>query len=73
MDTYLKAMRQAKGLTQQQVADSCGIAQAHYCSIELGRKRPSVPLAKALGRTLGLDWTRLFEDVGGGDADDKAS
>lgn len=67
MGISLKAIRLEKGLSQKQVADSCEIAQATYCNIELGKKKPSVDLAKSLAQTLGIDWTRFYED----EADEK--
>lgn len=62
MEKSLKAIRVNKGLSQRQVADACGVTQAAYCNIELGKKKPSVSLAKRLGEILSVDWTRFYDD-----------
>ena len=50
-------------LSQQEVADKCGISQNFYSWIELGERRPSVENAKKIAAVLNFDWTRFFEDA----------
>lgn len=61
---WLKALRFQKGLTQQDVAENAQIERSYYTMIETGRRKPSVLVAKAIGSTLGFDWTIFFEDEG---------
>lgn len=56
----LKSIRSDKGLTQQELADECGVGRTTICQIELGVNHPSVELAKRLGERLGVDWTGFF-------------
>ena len=58
----LQEIRNKAGLTQQEVADAAGISRVSYCNIEIGRRRPSVAVAKRIGATLKFDWTKLFDD-----------
>lgn len=57
---WLKEIRGDK--SQQAVADEIGIAQSTYASIEVGSRKPSVPMAKRIAAALGFDWTRFYED-----------
>lgn len=54
--------RKQKNLTQEAVADALRITRAAYANIELGRRKPSVSLAKKIGEVLGINWPLLFED-----------
>ncbi len=58
----LKKMREAKQLTQTQVAEAVGIARESYTNIENGVRRPSVKVAMRLGDVLDFKWALLFED-----------
>lgn len=53
--------RKKLGLSQQEVADSVGIDHSYYTKIENGLT-PSVKVAKAIARTLGINWTIFFDD-----------
>jgi len=64
MRHWLKAFRDQRGLTQQEVADRSDIGRAYYTMIEGGVRNPSVNVAKAIGKTLGFDWTIFFETEG---------
>ena len=57
----LKAMRMAKGLTQEQLANECGVQRTTITMIELGVNKPSVELAKKLGEIFEIDWKGFFE------------
>jgi putative transcriptional regulator len=56
----LLCARKSKGLRQITVAQSVGITHGAYSNIECGKRNPSVPLAKRLGKLLDFDWTNLF-------------
>lgn len=59
---WLKKIRNEKGLTQQDVADSGGFARTYYTMVEQGKRTPSVDVAKSIARVLGFEWTIFFED-----------
>lgn len=58
----LKKLRVQKDVTMRQVADEAGISESMYCLIENGKRRPSPDVAKRIGRYLGFDWTRFYDD-----------
>lgn len=58
----LSEMRAKSGLTQNEVANAAGISRVSYCNIEIGRRKPSVPVAKRIAQVLHFDWTLLFDD-----------
>lgn len=62
MRSWLKELRDAKGLTQEQVAILSNISRSHYTHIEQGTKTPSVDVAKRIAKELGFDWTIFFEN-----------
>lgn len=57
----LKDLRKEKRVTQQQVADACGVKRETICMIEIGKNRPSVKLAKKLAGFFGVEWTIFFD------------
>ena len=56
----LQKVRIEKKLTQQQLADECGVVRQTISEIENGRNKPSVELAKKLGKVLEIDWAKFF-------------
>ena len=58
----IKELRIAKGLTQEQLANECGVQRTTITMIELGENKPSVELAKKLGEILEITWSDIFED-----------
>ena len=58
----IKELRIAKGLTQEQLANECGVQRTTITMIELGENKPSVELAKKLGEILEVAWSDIFED-----------
>ena len=58
---FLIKSRKKAGLTQKEAAIEVGISTAAYCNIEVGKRNPSVKVAKALGQKFGFDWTKFFE------------
>ena len=60
----LNAIRQhriARGLTQKQLADICGVTRTHITNLETGEFSPSVNVAKKIGQALGFDWAEVFD------------
>ncbi len=58
---WLVQARKDRGMTQQDVADRCGITRQMVSAIERGRTLPSVPVAKAIASVLEIHWTKFFE------------
>ena len=58
----LKEARIKKKLTQQELADRVGVNRQTISMIELGVNKPSVELAKKIGKVLKVKWYLFFED-----------
>lgn len=59
---WLHEIRDARCLTQEQVAKKVKITRAYYTQIESGDRRPSVEVAKAIANLLEFDWTDFFNE-----------
>ena len=59
----IKELRIAKGLTQEQLANECGVQRTTITMIELGENKPSVELAKKFGEVFNVKWSDFFEDA----------
>jgi transcriptional regulator with XRE-family HTH domain len=57
---FLKARREALGLTQRSLAQKLGVEASHVAFIESGRRKPSLKLLARIADTLGLDWQDLL-------------
>ena len=57
----IKELRIAKGLTQEQLANECGVQRTTITMIELGENKPSVELGKKLGAIFEIGWKGFFE------------
>ena len=58
----VKELRTAKGLTQEQLAKECEVQRTTITMIEIGENKPSVELAKKLGKIFEVAWSDLCED-----------
>ena len=58
----LKEIREKKGLTQQELADSIGITRQALSMLELSVNNMSVERAKQLAQVLNVNWQLFFED-----------
>jgi transcriptional regulator with XRE-family HTH domain len=58
----VKAAREARGLTQRELAEAASIADKYLSRIELGLATPSVYVASRLARALGLSVDALLPD-----------
>lgn len=58
----LKKIREEAGLTQEQLANECGVIRQTISNIECGLSRPSVETAKLIAKVLGIPWTDFFSD-----------
>lgn len=64
MRQWLINIRKLKGLTQKQVAESCGITRSCYAGYEQGIRNPNGKKSKLIGEYLGFSWTLFFEENG---------
>lgn len=59
---WLVDAREAKHMTQADVARYVKISQPSYHYIETGKNNPRVSTAKRIAEALDIEWTRFFED-----------
>ena len=57
----LRAARESKGYTQQQIADYMKIDKSTYCGYETGKRQPDVQKIKQLSEILGVSGDDLLE------------
>lgn len=62
MREWLVQARNAKGMSQADVAKQSGIVQQSYQLIEKGVNRPRIETAQRIGAVLGIPWLRFYED-----------
>lgn len=62
MRKWLKALRDERCLTQEEVAKMSGISRSHYTHIEAGNKTPSIKVAQDISKVLKFKWTLFFEE-----------
>jgi transcriptional regulator with XRE-family HTH domain len=60
LSRQVKAYRSQAGLTQQMLADRCGIYRTYLSRIESGNANPSVSVLTALASTLNVEVYKLF-------------
>jgi len=62
--TWLKTIREEKGLSQAQAAATSGVSQQMYSFIESGKRcRPNkIATEKRIAGAMGFCWTRFFEE-----------
>ena len=62
----LKEKREAKNMSQQQLADKVGISRQAISNIEIGAAKPDVNHAKLIGRVLEFNWVLFYDDENSG-------
>jgi len=58
----LKEKREAKNMSQQQLADEVGITRQAISNIEIGAAKPDVKNAIIIGRVLEFNWVLFYDD-----------
>lgn len=58
----MKVRRVIKGMTQEQLAEKAGVSRSHITRVERGEIKPSVPVAKRLGKVLDVDWRCFYDE-----------
>jgi DNA-binding XRE family transcriptional regulator len=57
----VKQLREAKGMTQAELAKSAGITQSFISDLEGNKKFPSMPTMTKIAKMLGVTVNDLFE------------
>lgn len=57
----LRKARQAKGITQAEVAKRAGISENHYAQIERAEKNPTVSTFKSILRAIGISAADILD------------
>jgi len=57
----LKKIRQAKGLTQDELATKAGISRAYVARLEMGRHDPHLSRLRKLAQALGVKISALVD------------
>lgn len=57
----LRKARQAKGLTQSEVAKKAGISENHYAQIERAEKNPTVSTFKSIIAAIGVSSADILD------------
>ncbi len=63
MRNLVTELREAKGLSQGQLAADLGVSRQTINSIEVGRYTPSLPLALKMARFFGTTVEEMFDDA----------
>lgn len=72
-DTPLKTARESLGLSQSEMAARVGLSsKGYYSRLERGLEEPSIPVALALERVVGVDAGSLNREVALVRASDRA-
>lgn len=58
----IRALRRERGWTQVELAQRLGITQSIVSAIEIGGRRPGLPLAIAIAAALGVSVEDLFAE-----------
>ena len=62
LSTVIRKLREAKRMTQDELAKKAGVTQGYIGHLERGlKKNPSLPTLKKLARALGVPVTELLE------------
>jgi transcriptional regulator with XRE-family HTH domain len=62
LGTYIKNAREAKGLSQKQVAIACNIDNSNYSKIESGKTDPSFSTVAKIAQALNIELQDLFNN-----------
>ena len=61
MAEKLKALRERRGLTQEQLSEKSGVSRSYLARLETGRQDPTLSTLEKLAKALGVKVGRLLE------------
>ena len=61
MAAKLKALREQRGLTQEQLSEKSGVSRTYLARLETGRQDPTLSTLEKLAKALGVKVGRLLE------------
>lgn len=61
MATRIKALREQRGMTQEQLAEKAGVSRTYLARLETARQDPTLSTLEKLAKALGVKATRLIE------------
>lgn len=59
----IAALRKAKGMTQERLADAASIDRVALANIETGKRRPTVTTVYRLSSAMGVPVSELFKNL----------
>lgn len=59
----LREIREAKGITQKELAEEVGVTDAYICRIERGTTDPRLSVVEDIARVLGVSVAQLTDGV----------
>lgn len=59
----IAALRKAKGMTQERLADAASIDRVALANIETGKRRPTVTTVYRLSAAMGVHVSELFKNI----------
>lgn len=62
MSALLRAVRQQRGMTLEQLAEATGLTKSYLSKVERQRSTPSIAVAMKLARALDVDVAQLFSE-----------
>ena len=60
----IRAIRRREGISQEELADRCGLHRTYVSDVELGKRNVSLENIDRLSRALNITLVELFEEVG---------
>jgi transcriptional regulator with XRE-family HTH domain len=57
----IQELRKAKGLSQEEFADKCGLDRTYISGIERGKRNVGLENVRVLAKALGVTLSQLFE------------
>ncbi len=61
MATRIKALRERRGMTQEQLAAKAGVSRTYLARLETARQDPTLSMLEKLAKALGVKVARLVE------------
>lgn len=58
----VKQIREAKGITQDELASALGLTRQAISAYEVGSCKPSIEIAKRMAQVLECEWPDFFDD-----------